>query len=172
MTSIKTYMLALFFSSFAQADCFTLAGNTFGISPVLLKAIAIKESGLKPTAINLLNSNGSEDVCMMQINSSHFPQLTKFGITRQRLMSDPCICIATGAWILHGLFRQYGQSWETIGMYNAGTSSAKLKIRLRYAHEVAKIYRNLYHETAPATPASEQLAHSDTLDWLNSNIPD
>ncbi len=29
------------------------------------------------------NTNGSEDIGLMQINSAHLPRLAKFGITRQ-----------------------------------------------------------------------------------------
>ncbi|QKJ86321.1 Lytic transglycosylase [Paramixta manurensis] len=146
MTSMKLCALALCFSSFAQADCFNVAGKAFGLSPILLKAIAIKESKLNPTAINQANRNRTEDVCMMQINSVHFSRLSQLGVTRKRLLSEPCVCVSTGAWVLHGLFRQYGRSWDTVGMYNTGPSPARQKLRLRYAREVERIYRVLQQE--------------------------
>lgn len=172
MSPFKLCLLALYFSSCAQADCFTVAGNAFGISPVLLKAIAYKESRLNPTAINQANRNGSEDVCMMQINSSHFSRLAQLGVSRQRLLSDPCACVATGAWVLHGLFRQHGKTWETIGMYNAGSSPARRNIRLRYAEDVKRIYRSLQQKKALNVPDNSQLAQSDTLSQQKPGAPD
>lgn len=171
MSPLKLYVVAICFSSSVQADCFKQAGNAFGISPTLLKAIAMKESRLNPSAVNQANRNGSEDVCMMQINSVHFSRLIEFGVTRQRLLSDPCVCVAAGAWILHGLFRQYGRSWGTIGMYNAGASPARRDIRLRYSLDVKRIYRRLQQNMFPDMPAGSQLAQVHTLSEQNTGAP-
>ncbi|HAU5458260.1 TPA: lytic transglycosylase domain-containing protein, partial [Cronobacter sakazakii] len=75
--------------------CFNQAGRDYGIDPLLLTAISIKESRLNPAAINGSNSNGTEDVCGMQINSSHYGKLKNFNISRADLLSDPCICVYT-----------------------------------------------------------------------------
>ncbi len=146
MKPVQLCVLALCFSSLAQADCFNIAGRAFGISPALLKSIAIKESNLNLSAINRANRNRTEDVCMMQINSVHFARLSQLGVTRARLLSEDCTCVATGAWVLHGLFRQYGRSWDTVGMYNAGPSRTRQKIRSRYASEVRRIYQTLHQQ--------------------------
>ena len=48
--------------------CFEDAGSEYGIDSRLLENIARVESNLNPRAINL-NSNGSSDIGLMQINS-------------------------------------------------------------------------------------------------------
>lgn len=117
--------------------CFERAGQHFGISPLLLRAIARQESGFDPRARNV-NANGSEDRGLMQINSFWFPRLRQAGIDPESLW-DGCTSIAVGAWILAGEIKQHGMTWEAVGRYNARSPEKKR----RYA---AKIQRNLILE--------------------------
>jgi soluble lytic murein transglycosylase-like protein len=135
----------------AQAYCFEQAGRAFHLSPSLLKSIAIQESGLNASAINRANRNKTEDVCMMQINSVHYARLQQLGITRQRLLKEPCLCVYTGAWVLSGLFQRYGKSWDTVGMYNTGPSPARKQRRLQYAGKVKQILADLQSQPQPDT---------------------
>ncbi|MBN3262969.1 lytic transglycosylase domain-containing protein [Pectobacterium brasiliense] len=120
--------------------CFEKAGADYGIDPLLLMSLGIKESHLKAKAVNDKNTDGTEDVCGMQINSYHYPTLAKFNIDRSLLLSDPCICTYTGGWVLADLFKRYGKSWDTVGMYNAGPSKSKIATRRKYAAEIKSIY--------------------------------
>ncbi len=146
MKLLKIGLFTFCISPFAHADCFNTVGRAFGISPVLLKSIAIKESGMNPAAVNLANRNHTQDICMMQINSTHFAHLARLGISPERLLLEPCTCVSAGAWVLHGLFQHYGRSWNTVGMYNAGSSPARLTLRMRYAREIKNIYIKLHQE--------------------------
>lgn len=148
MKLLKIGYFAFCISPFAHSDCFNTAGRAFGISPVLLKSIAIKESGLNAAAVNLANRNHTEDVCMMQINSTHFAHLARLGITPERLLLEPCTCVSTGAWVLYGLFQHYGRSWDTVGMYNAGSAPDRQTLRMRYARDVRNIFIKLQQENA------------------------
>lgn len=122
--------------------CFQRAGEHFGISPLLLRAIARQESGFNPRARNTANFNDSEDRGLMQINSFWFPTLRRAGIDPESLW-DPCTSIAVGAWILAGEIRTYGMTWEAVGRYNARSPEKKR----RYA---AKIQRHLILEMREA----------------------
>jgi len=155
-------LLLLSLPAIAQAECFTRVGYAFGISPVLLEAIAWKESKLTLSSVNTANSNHTEDVCMMQVNSMHFKRLKQLGVTRENLLHDPCTCIATGAWVLHGLFRQYGRSWDTVGMYNTGPSEKRHQIRQRYANEVQHIY-NVLQKQQPARREQDLFASNEAV---------
>lgn len=116
------------------AACWEEAAARYGVNPYLLYAIAKTESGLNPKAMNR-NKNGTYDLGLMQINSSWFRTLRKYGIEEQHLL-DPCTSIHVGAWILAQNIRRMGNSWEAVGAYN----SSKPDIRLRYAQ---KVYGNL-----------------------------
>ncbi|STQ43547.1 invasion protein IagB [Ewingella americana] len=95
---MKRHLLAitLCLSASCQANCFKDAGKAFGIPPALLLSIAIKESHLNPSAVNSANRNHTEDVCMMQVNSTHFAHLASLGVSRTKLLSEPCTCVNTG----------------------------------------------------------------------------
>lgn len=58
----------------------------------------------------------------MQINPWWLPRIERFKITPRKLY-EPCTNIHVGAWILAQNFRDYGRNWNSIGIYNAGTSS-------------------------------------------------
>ena len=64
----------------APQMCFDQEGKDYQIDPLLLMSISIKESRLKPKAINGSNRDGTADVCGMQVNSSHYGKLKKFNI--------------------------------------------------------------------------------------------
>lgn len=135
--------LTLFFSGVLNAaDCFDLAGRDYHIDPDLLRAIAWNESRFVPTAIGK-NTDKSIDVGVMQINSQHFSNLSRVGITQDHLLSDACMNIYTGAYFLAQAFNKWGVSWQSVGAYNAGfRKSEKQAIRrYQYASRIESTYR-------------------------------
>ena len=89
---------------------------------------------MRAGAINV-NANGSEDIGLMQINSSWLPMLARYGIRREHLF-NACVNAYVGTWILAANFRQFGPTWKAVGAYNATSSSRQLV----YANS---IYRRL-----------------------------
>lgn len=104
----------------------------YGISPLLLWAIAGVESNFDPRALNR-NSNRSYDFGVMQINSSWAEVI---GMRNWLMLADPCTNVKTGAWVLSRCIERYGYTWEAVGCYNARSSEK----RARYAN---RIYRKL-----------------------------
>lgn len=141
-------------SSLSSAYCFNEAAATYHQDPVLLQAIAIRESRLNPKAINDKNTNGSVDYCLMQVNSGNMGRLKAFNITPDRLLKEPCLCVATGAYILAGWFKEFGYNWEAVGAYNAGGSPKRALARKRYSNEIKSIYYvlNQHYNRAPLLP--------------------
>lgn len=128
------------------ARCFRAAGERFSVDWRLLQAIAEVESGLNPGAIGLNKKNGrvlSEDLGMMQINSSWLPVLRPMGITREVLLGNACQNIHVGAWILAKNIAQNGVNWTSVGAYNAGFKNANEPFRMRYARKVYARYIEL-----------------------------
>lgn len=144
MNKLPLFLLPVALSCGAAPQmCFDQAGQDYKIDPLLLMAISIKESHLRPAAVNSANTNKTEDVCGMQVNSTHYPKLKTFNIDRQRLLKDPCICVYSGAWVLAHNFRSYGRNWDSVGIYNTGPSKKLLGQRKKYADEIKSIYRIL-----------------------------
>jgi len=118
-------------------------GQRWGVHPHLLYAIAKVESGLNPKALNV-NRNGSEDIGLMQINSSWLPRLKKeFGIEREQLF-EPCTSLEVAGWILWHNRQQLGDTWNAVGAYNARSEH----LRLAYAERVHRALLGLGEQGA------------------------
>ena len=98
-------------------DCYDKAGAYQGVNPLVLRAVAWRESKGDATAINR-NANGSIDVGQLQINSIHFPDLARQGIPH-RALTDPCVNIYVAAWLLKQKMVRYGNTWRAIGAYHS-----------------------------------------------------
>lgn len=130
MKHVLLGLLALVLSGVARADCFDDAATRYRLPVAVLRAIAQVESGGNPRAHNV-NADRSEDIGVMQINSSWLLTLRRYGYTREHLL-DACTNITVGAWILAGNVAQQGWNWDAIGAYNAASPHK----RLVYAHKV------------------------------------
>lgn len=117
--------------------CFQSAGDYYGINPLLLKAIARQESSMNPRAVNQ-NTNGTTDIGLMQINTTHMPKLRKAGVTEQRLW-EPCVNIAVGAWVLADAISRHGMTWKAVGVYHSPTA-------WRQENYAARVQRHLIRE--------------------------
>lgn len=120
--------------------------KAYGIDVYLLFAIGMVESQLNPSAKGV-NTNGSYDYGIMQINSSWYPKLEKMGIPRS-MLGDGCTSIQVGAWILAHNFYKMGHRWEAIGAYNAVSRSKQwVYARKVYAmYDMLKLWSQKYQE--------------------------
>lgn len=164
--------LALAAPMVAKATCWDAASESYGIPVDVLKAVAKTESGFNAKARSV-NSDGSHDVGIMQINSSWLPKLEKYGVTRESLR-DACTNVKVGAWILSNNAKKLGWNWNAIGAYNVGC--AKLdkaecdRRRNQYAWKIHTALNKVGDISAPthmaatyeqgATAASNKLIHS------------
>lgn len=97
---------------------FVKYGKKYNIPPELLWGIAKTESDFQPMAINV-NTNGSFDIGIMQINSSHKQWLETQNISLEDLY-DPKINIAVGAKILSNCIKKFGFTYQGLNCYNSG----------------------------------------------------
>lgn len=95
------------------------AAARYGVSPQVLYAIAAQESSLNPRAVHV-NTDGSQDVGLTQINSKWMPHLSKLGVTAENL-SNPCINMHVGAYLLSLKMIQHGNTWRAVGSYHSNT---------------------------------------------------
>lgn len=129
-----------------KTTCLERAAAYADIEVELIIAIAYVESGWRLDAVNGANTNRTEDVCAMQINSIHFERLAKAGITRKRLMTDHCACLFAGAHIMAEMTEIVGKSWDAVAAYNAGPGNIeggqRYAAKVRLAYEAIKELRS------------------------------
>lgn len=144
--AIVLSVVSLFTALPAQAYCFREAGDRYHVSPLLLRAMAQVESKMNAHAIGYnRNKQGkvtSRDFGLMQINSTHIPQLVAMGVIRDArdLLTDPCLNVQTGAWILAQHLQICGQTWQCLGSYNAGFADDNNSRRMIYARKVYSVW--------------------------------
>ncbi|ECA1950151.1 pilus assembly protein [Salmonella enterica subsp. enterica serovar Virchow] len=143
-------VLWLLLPQYALAYCFDAAAAKYQVSPRLIKAIAMGESGLNSQAVNHNRDRKtghikSTDYGLMQVNSSHIPKLRAMGVLRDKndLLERPCLNVQTGTWILARHFQVCGVSWNCLGSYNAGFRADRHETRERYASRIWNIYQKL-----------------------------
>lgn len=125
---IKFLILLVFSCSAHSAPYeryFAEAGTYYNIPPLLIKNIALIESGGNPNAVRL-NRNGSKDYGLMQINSIHFRRLAQWGINERNIM-EPKINIFVGSWLLSEHIKERGFNLQAIGNYHSKTAVYKEK---------------------------------------------
>ncbi|MBP2157399.1 lytic transglycosylase domain-containing protein [Erwinia rhapontici] len=145
---IRPLLLVLLFGITlqTQAFCFNEAGARYRVDPQLLRAIAQVESGMNPTVTGYNRDKKgqvtSRDFGLMQINSTHIKELRALGVLQSEsdLLSDPCLNVQTGAWILARHLQVCGLTWQCLGSYNAGFAEDNGARRMIYARKVYALY--------------------------------
>lgn len=135
----------------AWATCWDEAGRGHGIDPLLLKAIAWKESRGWTGAVGPRLRDGNRALGLMQINTIHLPSLARFGIGREQLF-DACTSQKVGAWVLANCIQRFGATWKAVGCYYAGPASTNHSAQAAYVRDVQRFYEG-YRWKAAAAPA-------------------
>ena len=113
----------------SSADCLDDAAAYHGVDSSLVHAIAQNESHMHADAVGH-NTDGSEDIGLMQVNSGELPRLRKYGIARKDLF-DPCVNAFVGTWIFKSKIDRYGATWAAVGAYNATTPWKQLRYAIQ-----------------------------------------
>lgn len=119
------------------SDCFEQAAAYHRVNYIILKAIAWQESRGRSEAIHV-NQNGSIDYGMMQINSIHLRELSRYGLTRDSLMNG-CRNVYIGAWHLRRMMNKYGNNWNAVGAYHSETPHERDKYASGIKNLVAQL---------------------------------
>lgn len=120
-----------------QADCVQLTADRFGLPVSIIQAILKVEGGRVGQAVR--NSNGTEDLGPMQINTVWLPRLAEYGVTRRQLQHDRCVNILVGTWILASQLQAAKEMegpaqrrlWWGIGAYHSRTPQHNVKYALK-----------------------------------------
>jgi hypothetical protein len=155
MTKLRAFFIAAILSMAVTTNgfafCFEEAGAEYGINPQILRAIAKVESNYNPAAVNM-NTNGTYDFGLMQINSSWAATLGK---KRWNKLGDACYNTKTGAWILAQCMNKYGYTWKAIGCYNSQTPTKRDRYAKRVFDQLQRV--KPMEQEASYTPLKENV---------------
>lgn len=99
--------------------CIIPAAQYHRVNQYILRAILKVESNLNPNAVGK-NDNGTLDVGIGQMNTIHFKELRKHGITPDDLR-DACVGTYVAAWHLSKAIARHGNTWYGIAAYHSAT---------------------------------------------------
>ena len=128
-------------------DLFRAAGTKYGVDPLLLKAIAIHESSLRPHAANTSNPSDPsyglmQMSCMPDGSGSCLPHefnIPNWPPASQADLFDPAVSIDYGASLLaQNLRATRGNTWQAVAMYNSGRTYDPA-----YTNAVSSIYKQM-----------------------------
>jgi soluble lytic murein transglycosylase-like protein len=140
MQTVIAVILGLSLSSAGMAaSCWENAGQEYGIDPLLLKAIAWKESRARSDALGPVLPDGNRALGLIQINSIHLPILEIAGIHRDDLF-DACVSQRVGAWLHADCIHRIGPTWKAVGCYYTGPASKNITAQVEYARDVQRYY--------------------------------
>lgn len=144
-------------------QCWAEASAKYNVPVDLLYAIARVETGNRTGVVSRSNKNGTYDIGLMQINSSHLPRLARMGITERELLRNPCVNLHVGAMILSEMIAIHGYTWVAIGAYNAGSHDK----RAAYAKKVFAMYDKIIRERngRPTTIAEREKERRAALEY-------
>jgi lysozyme-related protein Hpa2 len=148
-----TMLTILPFTGTAYADCFEDAAAYQHLNANVLRALAWQESRNQPNSLRH-NTNGSIDYGVMQINSVHLPELSRYGIDRTTLL-DPCKSVYIAAWHLRRQVLKYGETWKAVGAYHSETPV----LRDQYATQVRHILERWTREGLIIDATGSTTAH-------------
>lgn len=101
------------------AACIQAAALIYGFNAQVIPALIRTEGG--QTGLAVQDANGTTDYGLLQVNSSHLPQLNRLGYTPAALANDNCANIMAGAWVYASCLRQTpGSPLDAAACYNAG----------------------------------------------------
>ena len=123
----------------AKASCWEQAAATYGLDPLLLKAIGWQESRGWSHAVGPALADNNYALGVMQINTVHLPALRAQGIARSDLF-NPCVNQQVGAWVLADCMNKLGTTWRAVGCYYAGPRSKNFAKQAEYARSVMRHY--------------------------------
>lgn len=100
--------------------CSISAAAKYEVPTNIVLAVAEKEGG-KPGQ-RVKNSNGSQDVGVMQFNTTYLKDLKKYGITAEDVAGSGCYPYDLAAWRLRGHIRHdSGDLWTKAANYHSRT---------------------------------------------------
>lgn len=126
--------------------CMALVAQLYQLPPRVLPSLQVVEGGV-PAMISH-NTNGTDDLGVMQINTTWIPALSRISglaelVVRDRLINRPCFNIAASGYIMRTyLDETKGDLMQAVGNYHSHTP----ELHFAYRRRVLKEARRLFHQ--------------------------
>lgn len=136
-------------------DCAIEITQHYEVPVVIVAAVRTQERGRVGQVVGP-NSNGTYDIGPMQINTFWWSdksniRLDQFGISPEEVRDNECTNIAVGAWVLRMNYNRYGNWYEAVAAYNAGTPNS-----------IGKKYADLVFAHVPTTTQKVSFTRENT----------
>lgn len=79
-------------------ECLTRVVERYQVHPIILSVVAGVEGG--EIGSEMENTNATQDLGIMQINTIHLEKLAEHGITRKMVANNGCVNVSVAAWYL------------------------------------------------------------------------
>lgn len=116
--------------------CILPAAEYHRVNQYILRAILKVESNLNPRAVGK-NDNGTFDVGIGQMNTIHFKELRKHGVTPDDLR-DACVGTYVAAWHLSKSIAKHGNTWFGIAAYHSATPYFNRRYQILINNEMVR----------------------------------
>jgi Transglycosylase SLT domain len=128
-----------------------LVAKLYALPPRVLPSIQMVEGG-RPGTVSL-NTDGSADLGVMQINTRWIPALTVYTrlppvVVRARLINEPCFNIAAAGAIMRTYLNEtHNDLMSAIGDYHSHTAPLNQRYQLQVWRAAAIMFQS--HRTGP-----------------------
>ncbi len=127
--------------------CLAFVSQLYDLPPRVLPSIQAVEGG----GIGVVhhNTDGSEDMGVMQINTTWLPTLARYSQqsipeVRHQLLTSPCYNISAAGMILHGYLQETrGDLMRAIGNYNSHTPIHNQFYQIKVMRSVTRLVSQL-----------------------------
>jgi hypothetical protein len=127
--------------------CMAFVSQLYDLPPRVLPSIQAVEGG--GIGVVHRNTDGSEDMGVMQINTTWLPTLARYSQqsipeVRHQLLTSPCYNISAAGMVLHGYLQETGGDlMRAIGNYNSHTPIHNHVYQMKVMRSVTRLVDQL-----------------------------
>lgn len=118
-------------------QCIAGAASRYSLPLPVFRAVLKTEGGWD--GLKKINTNGSYDMGVAQINTIHLPELRKYGISEQMLVNDSCTNVHVAAYRLRSEINRVPDFWVGVGNYHSRTPHLNRAYQARVRRNMAKL---------------------------------
>ncbi|MEC4339759.1 lytic transglycosylase domain-containing protein [Stenotrophomonas pavanii] len=118
-------------------QCIAGAASRYSLPLPVFRAVLKTEGGWN--GLKKINTNGSYDMGVAQINTIHLPELRKYGISEQMLVNDSCTNVHVAAYRLRSEINRVPDFWVGVGNYHSRTPHLNRAYQARVRRNMAKL---------------------------------